>query len=43
MKNIFNKNKFLSEVNDLARLISGDNSVHPGIYEYYDKYKEVHL
>ena len=43
MKNIFNKNKFLSEVNDLARLISGDDTVHPGIYEYYDKYKEVHL
>ena len=43
MKNIFNKDKFLSEVNDLAYSISGNNSVHPGIYDYYDKYKEVHL
>ena len=43
MKNIFNKDKFLSEIDDLAYLISGDKSVHPGIYDYYDKYKAVHL
>jgi hypothetical protein len=43
MKNIFDKDKFLSEVNKLAYLISGDSAVHPDIYKYYDKYKAVHL
>jgi hypothetical protein len=43
MRHIFNKSKFLSEVEELAFRISGDKSVHPGIEEYYDKYKAVHL
>lgn len=43
MQNIFNKDKFLLEVEELAFKISGNKSVHPGIYDYYDKYKAVHL